>query len=263
MSDKPWVLIGAYLAFVATMISALVWYMRRLALVAPPPERAKIFVAGAEKRFKSLRGRFNLFTAMLWLMSWGLVYLVVRPLAQWRLACMPAAEMTVSALDTSMVLLVAMFAGMAISGSLFAYLLPVLWRSDGRFFLDCLSVEYGCDYGRLCRGLVVPFYVASAVLFVLGMNWYAQTRSSVLAIHPLFALGETDYHYSDIERIETGMVPAPPRNGGYAVDYWVVFRNGTVWDLRRELPSGGANTRRQFAEAIARHAGLTIQARLP
>lgn len=264
MIERPWLAIALYVACIAALFAGLACYIGWLARVAPAPERSRVMGTEAEARFKSLSGRVKLFALLLWLVSMGPAFLVARLLAQWRLAHMPAAEMTVTAADTSMLMIVAMFAGMAIAMTVFARLIRRLWRADGSFFLDCLSVKYGCDYGRLCRGVALPFWLLSAVLLLLGMNCYVQTRPGVLAVHPFFALGEKAYRYSDIERILTAVVVLPAHNYAYyGRDYWLVFRDGRVWDLYRELPAGDAATRKRLAEVIARHAGLAIEPRLP
>lgn len=245
---------------IALMLGGFIAYIAHLKRVAPPNNDPTLEVAGpdADKRFAKLDGRANLLFLLLSVVFAALAYLVIYATDVLRVRLLPNAIMTFPT-SHGFLGLIAGFAGMGVASMVFGSVIRSRWGEDARWYLAYASVRrYGCDYERLCHGLGVTLVFMTVLALPLALNWYVQVRDKAFVIHPLFALHERVYAYSEIQSIETaGRFIAPNGRVRHERDYVIHFKDGSRW-VAANLPSGDFYDRQRVTELLAQRAGVGI-----
>lgn len=255
--DSSWIwMILAALAVNGLLAWASASYNNYLARSGKPVEQIDVSSPEADKRFEMLSGLSVIFYLALTAGSVALMYQAVTLVAHWFSSRLPAAEMSISAADGSSCLLAALFFGFALTALASGPLMRLLWPDAGGFFTAYLSVRrYKSDHDRLCRIMSFPMVLIGAGTFAITSNAYAQVRRDVFANRPYFSANEVTVPYSEIKAIQ---VSVGKLGRGYGRDYLIIFRDGSGFDFYRQLPAGGDDQRKRFAEALSRMSGVRI-----
>ena len=221
-----------------------------------PVEQIDVSSAEADKRFAMLSDLSVIFYLVLTVGLVAVMYQAVTIVEHWFSSRLPAAEMSVIGSSGNSRLLVALFVGMGLAMLVSGPVMRILWPDAGGFFAAYLSVRrYKSDHDRLCRILSFPLVLIGAVVFAIDSNAYVQARGDVLVERPYLSTHEIAVPYSEIKAIQ---VSVGPLGRGYGRDYLVRFRDGSGFDFYGQLPSGGDEERKRFAEVLSRMSGVPI-----
>jgi MFS family permease len=114
------------------------------------------------------------------------------------------------------------------------------------------NLLYGFDSWKVSKVLAIVTLIPCATFTVLTMDCYARFTNDQIITNRFWGLGETSYNYSQVTRIKSVRLKAPPDDDGGERFYHVVhFSDGSIWSTRNVLYLADQNLKLSYEKEKA------------